>query len=255
VSPAPKEDEKSSPSGRVAYFDFDDTLIPGDSILYWKRFLFRKKPFRRYFQFLSWLGVLAFLLRLRGPETLKRIFLLPTSYLAPDERESMAREFVREELIPKLYPEILEKLREHQDNGLRVVIISASPDFYLNHLEEHLPGTRVIGTSIEFPVKGLLRLPKFDSEWGNMKGETKVQFLRRDTLEPNTGKDCIAYSDNHSDAPLLQYAEHAVAVQPNRKLELLAKEKGWSIIRPFIRQSRWQRNLSKAWLLLTCLGS
>jgi phosphatidylglycerophosphatase C len=237
------------------YFDFDDTLIPGDSILCWKRFLFKKKPQQRYFQVFTWIGLIAYCLRICGSETLKRIFLLPASWLTPEEFDSFSQEFVREELVPRLYPEMLKKLKEHQSQGFQVVIISASPVFYLRYLVDYLPDVRVVGTTVRFPAAGLFRLPRFDSKWGNMKGKTKVDFLKSDPQESDSGIGCYAYSDSHSDAPLLNFVQHAVAVQPNCKLETMARKRGWLILKPRVNSPRWRRNLMKVWLLVSDLGS
>jgi HAD superfamily phosphoserine phosphatase-like hydrolase len=242
-------------SSPVVYFDFDDTLIPGDSILYWKRYFFIRKPYQRYFQIITWVCLIAYFLRLCGPEALKRIFLLPVSWLTPKEIDSFSQDFVRDELIPRLYPEMIKKLKEHQKQGFRVVIISASPLFYLRFLEDYLPDVRVIGTTIRFPSTGLCRWPRFDSKWGNMKGETKVDFLKSDPQESDSGIGCYAYSDSHSDAPLLNFVQHAVAVQPNCKLETMAKKRGWQILKPRVNSPRWRRNLMKVWLLLSDLGT
>lgn len=229
--------------------------MQGDSILYWKRFYFKHNPSKRVFQVFSWLGLLFYLLRLCNSDYLKRLFLLPVSYVSEGDRESLAKQFVGEEVVPRFYAEIIEKLRGHLRQGCRVVIISASPIFYLKYLKDHLPELIIIGTDIIFPSKGFFRLPVIDSKWGNMKGETKVRFIRENLLDQNEGKGCIAYSDSHHDIPLLNYVQWPVAVQPNGKLARLAEQRGWSILWPLETKSNWRRNLRKAWLLLSDLGT
>jgi phosphoserine phosphatase len=48
---------------------------------------------------------------------------------------------------------------------------------------------------------------------------------RDETMENST-----FYSDSHNDIPLLELVETAVAVDPDKKLEAFAKEKGWKIL-------------------------
>ena len=67
------------------YYDFDDTLIPGDSILYWKRFYFKKRPRMRIWQIFSWIGLVAYLLRLIDSLTLEN---LSRTYLLRIKRRS-----------------------------------------------------------------------------------------------------------------------------------------------------------------------
>jgi len=40
----------------------------------------------------------------------------------------------------------------------------------------------------------------------------------------------VAYGDTWMDIPLLEHAEHAVAVYPDAKLRSLALERGWEIL-------------------------
>jgi len=60
-----------------AFFDFDGTLIPFDSIGRWLRFYYRRRPGRLLFLIPDALGFLLFGLRLISSHTLKRIFLWP----------------------------------------------------------------------------------------------------------------------------------------------------------------------------------
>ena len=92
-----------------AFFDFDDTLLRGDSILYWQRFYFRKRPLRRLFQILNW-GACPEPLGLVDSHGLKRLFLLPVAYEKPEALDALAREFVREDLAPRFHVPVLERL-------------------------------------------------------------------------------------------------------------------------------------------------
>ena len=40
----------------------------------------------------------------------------------------------------------------------------------------------------------------------------------------------VAYGDTWMDIPLLEHADHPVAVYPDEKLKALAKERGWEVI-------------------------
>ena len=240
----------------VAFFDFDDTLIPGDSILYWKRFYFKQKPFKRFFQVATWVGILAYMLRLIDSKTLKCVFLLPISYEANEEEiETLAKKFVLEELKPRLYPEMLQRLQNHQDLGHKIVIISASATFYLKHLKELFPTATIIGTPMCFLKKGFFRLPIYEEKLGNLKGAAKVHYIQKNKDLPNTGEGCYGYSDGHTDRLLLEFTEFSFAVQPDRKMEKIAKEKNWLILEPNFSQSRVRRNLEKLKTMITDLGN
>ena len=48
-------------------------------------------------------------------------------------------------------------------------------------------------------------------------------------LDGRTVTESWAYSDSINDRFLLEYADHAIAVNPDDRLEHLAKEQGWDI--------------------------
>jgi phosphoserine phosphatase len=53
------------------------------------------------------------------------------------------------------------------------------------------------------------------------------QWLKNST---ETLQDSWFYSDSHNDLPLLNLVAHPVAVDPDEKLALAAKEANWSMI-------------------------
>ena len=212
-------------SGPVyAFFDFDGTLIQGDSILYWLRFYYRHRPGRFVFLIANALGLMLCGLRLISSHTLKRIFLWPLSFEKAAELDLLAADFVREEIAPRLRASVMEKLREHQASGYHVVVISASGMFYLQHLRDLLPpGCLILGTELEWG-KGFLKLPVYRG--GNLRGENKIRRLKGMGLGA-AGVGGYAYSEHHHDIPLLRFVEHPVCVGPTRRLHKLARELGW----------------------------
>ena len=214
----------------TAYFDFDDTLFPGDSILYWKRYYFRQRPTRRWFQLFSLLGIFLHLLKLIDSNCLKRIFLMPLCYENETLITSLAKQFVDKELKPRLIDAVLSEALHLSNRKKRIVIISASPYFYLQYLSDICPNLTIVGTKIKFPRYGLLRIPEFTSKTGNMKGENKVAYILKSNDEPNIGKGCYAYSDSHWDLPLLKFCEFPIAVCPTMKLQKEAETHQWRVI-------------------------
>jgi len=210
----------------LAFFDFDGTLIEGDSILFWLRFYYRRRPGRRVFQIANWLGLLLFASRIINSHTLKRIHLWPMSFEKPEALDRMAAEFVRRDLAPRFYAPVLEQLRKHHAQGHQVVVISASGTFYLKYLKELLPPScLLLGTEMVWG-EGFLRLPGYRG--GNLRGENKILRLRALGFEEKT-PGSHAYSDHHHDIPLLRFAEFPVCIRPTRKLRKLAESLGWPI--------------------------
>jgi len=225
-----------------AYFDFDDTLAKGDSILVWRKFLYQKKPWLRFFQILDCVAIGLNALRLIKVATLKRIFFIPAAYLKPTERDSLAQEFVAQELVPRFYPDVVDLVFAHYKLGHQVVIISASSVFYLEKLAKYFPPCKIIGTQWEFPSTGLVRIPQYapfldspqgpkaNSLRGNLKGKNKVKYIQAHPDLPASGTYSFAYSDNIVDKFLLEFSEFPTAVGPNPALRNLAMQKQWPIL-------------------------
>jgi HAD superfamily phosphoserine phosphatase-like hydrolase len=235
-----------------AFFDFDDTLASGDSILFWLRFYYRKRPARRVFQIANWLGLLAFALRLVDSHALKRLFLWPLAFEAPDELDRLAAEFVATDLAHRFHAPVLRRLWTHHLLGHRIVILSASGIFYLKHLKAFLPMADIQGSELVWPEKGP-GIPRYKD--GNLRGANKIKRLE----ELGYGEArplSFAYSDHYHDRFLLDFSEFPVCVRPSRGLRRLAREKGWTVMdwgEPG-RWPRWKVALGKLGLLLFAAG-
>lgn len=234
-----------------AFFDFDDTIIEGDSILYWMSFYYRRRPLRRVFQIFGLTALLLYVFRIIDGAVLKRIFLMPMCYEDEERLDALAREFVQEELVNYMYPNLLERMWTHKLLSHRVVVISASPFFYLKHLRQLLPTELIIGTHMRFPKKGLIRLPEYVG--GNVKGRSKILALAPYCTEAFAGAGCFGYSDHHSDRFLLEYSEFPCCVLPTVKLRKIAAPLGWPHM-PFPNHCRSNSRRRAEKLVLLILG-
>ena len=129
-----------------ALFDFDGTLIRGDSIVRFVRYAHARGLIGAGGLLRAALWAAAYGLHLTTAERAKRESL---SFLAGREQggvEALGRAFCREELLPRLYPQGVEELRRRHAEGAEVLLVTASPSFYLEALKEELPIQRIIGT-------------------------------------------------------------------------------------------------------------
>jgi phosphoserine phosphatase len=209
-----------------AFFDFDDTLLNGDSILYWLRFYYRRRPWRRVFQIANWAGLVLFVLRLIDSHTLKRIFLMPMGLEHPADLDGLAAEFVRRDLGRRFHVPVLRRLWTHHLLGHKVVILSASGAFYLRHLKAFLPMADIQGTEMIWPKRGI-GLPAYRD--GNLRGENKITRLR-ELGYGEAGPLSFAYSDHQHDRFLLGFSEFPICTRPTAKLRRLAREREWPVM-------------------------
>ncbi len=197
----------------IALFDMDGTLFGGDSQMRFARFVLRRHGWRRlYLLFVLPCGLLR-ALRLIGTPVMKRAFLSYAWGMPMGTLEQDCHDFVQQELLPALYPEVLTKLREHQRAGDTCVLCSASPDWWVREFGDALGFTHSIGTPLE-PVEARVPLMPHIPSPGNNKGANKLTRL---AFLGITRAD-VGYTDSKADLPMLSICQHAVLVNPKPSL-------------------------------------
>ncbi|MBR5213664.1 MAG: haloacid dehalogenase-like hydrolase [Akkermansia sp.] len=224
---------------RIILFDMDGTLFAGDSQLRFCRWVLRKHGWRRlYLAAVAPCGILRGL-HIFNTERMKRAFLAYAWHMPTEQLMQHCREFVQQEIIPALYPPVLEKLRAHQAAGDTTVLCSASPDWWTQLVGQTLGFTHTIGT----PTETFERVPFMPSipAPGNNKGANKLVRLAEIGI---THAD-IGYTDSAADLPMLSICDRAVLVNP--KATFAAQVPGAEILTP-------PKNLPKAFALSCVLG-
>ncbi len=215
-----------------AFFDFDDTLVRGDSILHWNRFLFKRHPKLRLYGPILWAGMILLALRLIDKMTFKRLLLLPSGCLSEDERTQCVEDFSRSVLPSLFYEDMLLRLKRLRNEGFSIGVLTASAGFYLKGLPSLVPLDLFKSTPMSFPKKsgGWWNPPLFQEL--NFKGPRKVEYLVEEMKFPTKGIGFLSFSDHHSDRFLLEYTEYPTAVNPNKKLTQIARQNKWPIFIP-----------------------
>lgn len=127
---------------------------------------------------------------------------------------------VEMELWPARREDVLERLREHRNNGAQVTIASSAYEPVVKAFADRI-GARAIGSPIQL-VDGQLRF--------ETKLVTRELKIQRVLSSLGISQVDVAYGDTEADIPLLENAKSAVAVYPDKILRSLAEERGWEII-------------------------
>jgi HAD superfamily hydrolase (TIGR01490 family) len=218
-------------SGKAgAFFDLDKTLIEGSSALHFARAAYKTGMLsRRQLAKDAWANIR---FRLRGStdegtEELKQRVL---DAIAGQRVIDLARlgPHVLAGVLPLLYREVLEEAYAHQDAGRRAYIVTAASQ----ELAEVLARVLVLdgGIGMRSEVKDGVYTGRADGPFTYREG--KAEALR--DLAAQEGIDLAesyAYSDSESDLPMLRVVGHPVAVNPDAKLQRIAREEGWRIMR------------------------
>ena len=214
---------------KIAFFDFDDTLCRGDSILPYLLYCVRRgvAPWHQVLRAL-W-GYLRWRIDPARATSAKNLTLSYIGGHAQAEMDALGRDFFREKLLPRFFPQGRAELERLQAEGYRIVVVSASAEVYMRLLPEFLPVDHVIATRCALDAAN-----RYTGEVGeNCKGDEKPRRIHAWLAESGLAPDwpvCRAYGDSLSDAPMLELAGHPVLVDP--KSALLERL-------PTAEQARW----------------
>ena len=215
-----------------ALFDFDGTLIRGDSILLFMRYAWQNKlcSVRNLFRFTVAGGL--FTVGLLSPKRAKEMALHFLKGKKRDDYVLASEDFCRNILIPRLYPLAAEALQKQRAAGHTMLLISATPAFYLEPLKHMLGFTEVLGTDMETDHDG-----RFTGKIVgiNCRGEEKPLRLQAYLDKTGTQLDrehSSAYGNSTHDIPMLELCKNAFAVNPGKRmLNKLKKTGGVTVVR------------------------
>lgn len=132
-----------------ALFDFDGTLIRGDSIVRFLRYAHMRGLVSAGGLVRAGLCAALYGLRLLTAEEAKRRSLAFLKGRGEKEVAALAEGFCHEVLVPALYPDGVREMRRRSAEGAEILLISASPAFYLEPLKRVLPISAVIATRMD----------------------------------------------------------------------------------------------------------
>lgn len=198
---------------RIAVFDFDGTIIHGDSVVNMLTYG-RQKGLVSIGQLLyaAAAGAL-YHLHIIGPMPSKRAAHAFLPKMPDAKREAFLKAFAQT-LVDRARPEALQQMSKHRADGELVLICSASGHCYMHYVAEMLQADALLCTPCD--AQGL-------PEGVNCRGEEKVRRVRA-WLKETHQEDALltaGYGDTAGDAPILRQCQTPVLVRPKKKLKKL----------------------------------
>lgn len=214
---------------QAAFFDLDKTVIAKSSTLAFSKplhaggLLSRKAVLRSaYTQFM-------FVAAGADHEQMERMRQM-FSQVVTGWDVATVRDIVRDTLHnivdPLVYDEAVQLIDEHHAAGRDVVIVSAGGLEVVEPIGELLGVDHVVATRMKIEDGRYTGEISFYAY-----GEGKAVAIRE--LAERHGYDLAqsyAYSDSVTDVPMLEAVGHAFAVNPDKELRRLAKERGWPVL-------------------------
>jgi HAD superfamily hydrolase (TIGR01490 family) len=131
-------------------------------------------------------------------------------------------------VLPRLYPQMLERAYAHQDEGMAVYILTAASQEMAEVLAHVLSFDGGLGSRSEVIDGRYTGRPAGPFNYR----EGKVTSMRE--LAQCEGIDLAvsyAYSDSESDLPMLRMVGNPIVVNPDADLRVIAAAEGWEVIR------------------------
>ncbi len=223
--------EQKQPRPRLALFDLDHTLLPLDSDYEWGEFTTRigwtdpAEFGRRNAEFFAHYQA--------GTLDVHDYVRFATEAFcrrgAQQAQQAHAR-FMREVIEPAIRPQALALLREHQQAGDQIIIVTATNEFVTRPIARALGVQELIAVELQRDGAGwftgeILGTPSMREG----KVQRMQQWLDARGLDWS-GVESFFYSDSWNDVPLLERVDHPVATNPDARLRALARERGWRIL-------------------------
>jgi HAD superfamily hydrolase (TIGR01490 family) len=224
------ETTNGSPSRGAAFFDLDRTLMAGSSGIFFARAAYEAGMISRRRLLGDLYQNLRF--RLRGSTddwadaVRRRVGEMLAGVAVRDLQRMSPR--VLAGVLPRLYPQMLERAYRHQDAGRPVYIVTAASQEMADLMAHVLVFDGGVGSRLE--VRDGHYTGRADGPFNYREG--KVLSLRE--LATREGIDLAAsyaYSDSESDLPMLRAVGHPVVVNPDPDLARIATHEGWEILR------------------------
>lgn len=213
----------------AAFFDLDRTLLRRSSALalagsFHEHGLISR---RQLLQAAAW--QLLFVARGASHEAVRRGAEDGLRILAgyrPEELRELVAAAMEPVLRPLVYAEPLGLVERHRERGERVYVVSATLQEIVETIADDLGFDGALGTICEVQ----------DGRYTGRASRALHAGAKADCVRAvaeEKGFDlatCTAYSDSHTDLPFLEVVGHPVAVNPDRPLRRVARDRGWPVL-------------------------
>lgn len=213
---------------KLALFDLDNTLIAGDSDYLWGEFLceygyvdastYHTGHDNYYQEYLD--GVLDI-------KEFLQFQLGPLAGKSPQQLQDWQDQYIESKIRPILLDRAIDLIEQHRRQGHTPIIITATNRFLTEPITAMFKVENLIASEPELVDGVFTGKPTGIPSYREGKIERLKAWLNEKNMVPEKS---WFYSDSHNDIPLLEYVDHATAVDPDDLLRAFAKQRGWPII-------------------------
>lgn len=212
---------------RAAFFDIDGTLLAVHSAPHYARYMRRHGRARRRDLLRTAYYLLQYRLNLLDMErALERASELIVGQ-SEEEIAAFSKQWYEEEMRRYLVPAVCGLLRQHQERGDAVALLSTTTSYLAGPIAQDLGVEHALVTRLE------VRDGHFTGRADGpiCYGRGKVYWAKQFAKEHDVAlADSYFYTDSVTDVPVLELVGHPRIVQPDRLLRREATRRGWSVV-------------------------
>lgn len=223
AQPLPSTAETGASIG--AFFDVDNTLIPGVAIeVRFFAYLLKHRvigirevveSFRLLFRHIPPVSL--------HPLREQKPYLVGKQ---PELIEPLAEWFTRSRVCPRLSEDGLAAVARHQRAGHHLVLITGSPDFLISPLASFLGVTNILAARPQrsagvYTGRLISPLP-----YGDGKRDLLERFAQQQNLDLTRS---YAYGDSPGDIEVLRVVGYPMVINPIRGMGRIARRRGWPV--------------------------
>ena len=212
----------------LTIFDLDNTLIKGDSSTLWSRFMVRE----------GWVKDPDYLAREarlmedydRGEMNIADYVALiqaPLIGVAKRDVDALLARCVREEVMPRVYPQAWDLIRTLQAKGEQMLVISASVSLLVQAVAAELGIEQALGIDVVMADGGYSGVIAGTPSYQQGKVVRLEQWL---AAHPDYSGEITFYTDSINDLPLCLRADRVRLVNPCPQLAAANAQHRWPVL-------------------------
>ena len=207
---------------KLAIFDIDYTITRKETLMEFFKYLVSKDIKNIKFLPRALYSGLMYSIKVYDERRVKECFLKFIDNIDEKDLAKLTKSFYDERLSSILYKDAVDMIKKLKNEGYMVILISASPEFYIKEFYAIKEVDLIIGTKFAFEGGKFVR--KMDGN--NCKGEEKVKRLNEVLKEKNIKadfKNSDMFSDSLSDKPLLDLVgnPYLINYKKHHEIEIL----------------------------------
>jgi HAD superfamily hydrolase (TIGR01490 family) len=210
----------------AAFFDVDRTLVSCNTAGLFLRDLRRRGEisFLRALRALGWMA--KYHLSLIDLQIIAANIAEQMRGKSESEFAERCRRWVEDQVLPLVTPGALRQIERHRSEGHVLAVLSSSPTYVTRPLAQTLGIEEVLSTTFEVDggaftgrLVGPACVGPGKIHWAESLGARHdVDFAKS-----------FFYTDSYTDVPMLERVGNAVVVNPDPRLRVAAKKRGWPV--------------------------